>query len=342
MLRTRSARSARTAALLASLTLVALLGLQGLAFAQEIVVYSGRSEALVAPVFERFTQATGIRVVARYGDTAQLAAAILEEGQRSPADLFFAQDAGALGALAAAGRLEVLPSHVLDRVDPRLRSPEGLWVGITARARVIAYNTELVPAEALPQSIWDLLDPRWRGQIGWAPTNGSFQAFVTALRVLEGDDRAEKWLRGMLANQPRSYANNRAIVDAVGRGEILLGLVNHYYLFQLLAQYGEDFPARNHHTRGDAGAIVNVAGVGILDSSRNKEAALRLIEFLLSPETQQYFTNENAEYPVLLGSQVQTNPLLVPLDEIATPEIDLSDLADLEGTLDLLQRTGVL
>src|SRR5690606_39769080 len=119
--------------------------------------------------------------------------------------------------------------------------------------------SELVPAEALPQSIWDLLDPRWRGQIGWAPTNGSFQAFVTALRVLEGDDRAEEWLRGMLANQPRSYANNRAIVDAVGRGEILLGLVDHYYFFQLHAQYGEYLPARTLLTRRDSGSIFNVA-----------------------------------------------------------------------------------
>ncbi|HEY8417445.1 MAG TPA: iron ABC transporter substrate-binding protein [Limnochordales bacterium] len=342
MLRTRSARSARTAALLASLILAVVFGFHGTAAGQELVVYSGRSEALVAPVFEQFTQATGIRVVVRYGDTAQLAATILEEGQRSPADVFFAQDAGALGALAAAGRLEVLPPHVLEAVDPRLRSPEGVWVGVTGRARVIVYNTDLVSKDELPQSIWDLLDPRWKGRIGWAPTNASFQAFVTALRVLEGEDRAEQWLRGMLANQPRAYPNNRVIVDAVGRGELLLGLVNHYYLYQFLAQAGDSFPARNHHTRGDAGAIVNVAGVGILDSSRNKEAALRLVEFLLSEETQQYFTDENAEYPVLQSGQVRTNPLLVPLDEIDTPNIDLSDLADLEGTLELLQRVGVL
>lgn len=342
MLSTLSARSTGTAALFTALVLVALLALHGVAAAQELVVYSGRSEALVAPVFEMFTEATGIPVVVRYGDTAQLAATILEEGRRSPADVFFAQDAGALGALAAAGRLDVLPAHVLEPVDPRLRSSEGLWVGITGRARVIAYNTELVPEEALPASVWDLLDSRWRGQIGWAPTNGSFQAFVTALRVLEGDARAEEWLRGLLANQPRVYPNNRAIVDAVGRGELQLGLVNHYYLYQFLAQHGEGFTARNHHTRGDAGAIVNIAGVGILDSSDDKELALRLVEFLLSEEIQQYFTDQNAEYPVLLSSSVKTNPLLVPLDDIETPNIDLSDLADLEGTLELLQKVGAL
>ncbi len=337
-----SARSAGSAALLLSLLLLALFGFQAVAGAQELVVYSGRSEALVGPVLDQFAKATGIRVVVRYGDTAQLAATILEEGQRSPADVFFAQDAGALGALAVAGRLVPLPAHVLDPVDPRLRSPEGLWVGVTGRARVIAYNTDLLSKDELPQSIWDLLDPRWKGQIGWAPTNASFQAFVTALRVLEGDARAEQWLRGMLANQPRSYPNNRVIVDAVGRGELLLGLVNHYYLFQFLGQVGESFPARNHHTVGDAGAIINVAGVGILDSSANKDAALRLVEFLLSEETQQYFTNENAEYPVLVGSSVQTNPLLVPLDDINAPNLDLSDLADLEGTLELLQKVGAL
>src|SRR5690606_13157425 len=156
MLSTLSARSTGTAALFTALVLVALLALHGVAAAQELVVYSGRSEALVAPVSEMFTEATGMPVVVRYGDTAQLAATILEEGRRSPADVFFAQDAGALGALAAAGRLDVLPAHVLEPVDPRLRSSEGLWVGITGRARVIAYNTELVPEEALPASVWDL------------------------------------------------------------------------------------------------------------------------------------------------------------------------------------------
>lgn len=310
--------------------------------AQQLVVYSGRSEQLVGPLFEKFTEETGIRIVARYGDTAQLAALILEEGRRTPADVFFAQDAGALGALTAANRLQVLPDYLLEPVDPRLRSKEGYWVGTSGRARVIAYNTRHVPEDSLPMNIWDLTDETWRGRIGWAPTNGSFQAFVTALRVLEGDARAEQWLRAIMANRPRVYPNNRAIVDAVGRGEVHVGLVNHYYLFQFLAQHGEQFGARNHYTTGDAGAIINIAGIGVLDGTNKKDAALRFVEFLLSEEAQQYFTDNNYEYPVLSAGNVRTNDLLLPLADIDTPDIDLTNLHDLQGTLELMQKVGAL
>lgn len=314
----------------------------GYAQGETLVIYSGRSEVLVQPLIDRFVATTGINVRVRYGDTAELAATILEEGDRSPADVYWAQDAGALGALEAYDRLSPLPDELLARVDHRLQSPAGVWVATSGRARVVAYNTRLVPPSELPESIWGFTDPKWRGRIGWAPTNGSFQAFVTALRLLEGDERAEKWLRGVLANQPRVYRNNTAIVDAVGRGEIHVGFVNHYYLHRFLAEQGEKFPVRNHHTSGDAGAIINIAGAGILKSSRAKEAALRFVEFLLSPEAQEYFAQEVYEYPVLLGVEIEINPHVIPLDEINAPHLNLGDLKDLEGTLEMLQRVGVL
>lgn len=308
----------------------------------QLVVYSGRAEPAVKPVFERFTEETGIQIVVRYGDTAQMAATIIEEGRRSPADVFFAQDAGALGSLSAAGMLTTLPDELLQRVDGRLQSPLGHWIGTSGRARVLVHNTDLVPVADAPDSIWELLDPKWRGRIGWAPTNGSFQVFVTALRVLEGEDEAARWLRGILANNPRVYPNNRAIVDAVIRGEISVGFVNHYYLFQFVDQHVGALPARNHFTTGDAGAIMNVAGVGVLESSANKESALRFVEFLLSDWAQQYFTDNNFEYPVVVAGSVRTNADLPPLAELDVPDIDLSNLSDLEGTLELLQRVGVL
>lgn len=309
---------------------------------QQLVVYSGRAEPAVKPVFDRFTEETGIRIVVRYGDTAQMAATIIEEGRRSPADVFFAQDAGALGSLSAAGLLTTLPEELLQLVDHRLQSPAGHWLGTSGRARVLVHNTDLVPVSDAPQSIWELIEPQWRGRIGWAPTNGSFQAFVTALRVLEGDEVAGQWLKGILANNPRVYPNNRAIVDAVIRGEISIGFVNHYYLFQFLAQHDGPLPARNHFTSGDAGAIINVAGVGVLETSNNKDAALRFVQFLLSEWAQQYFTDNNFEYPVLKAGDIRTNEELPPLAELDVPDIDLSNLSDLEGTLELLQKVGVL
>ncbi|MGB9738371.1 extracellular solute-binding protein, partial [Chloroflexus sp.] len=194
----------------------------------KLVVYSGRSESLVGPFFTQFTEATGIPVEVRYGDTAELAATILEEGANSPADLFFAQDAGALGALAAADVLIPLPTDVLNQVEARFRSSDGRWVGISGRARVVVYNTNKLTEADLPRSITGFVDPQWRGRVGWAPTNGSFQAFITAMRVQLGEEATRKWLEGMIANEVKTYERNAAIVQAVAAGEIDVGFVNHY------------------------------------------------------------------------------------------------------------------
>ena len=329
---------------LALLGLGVLGGQAGAAARQDrgpVVLYSGRLEALVGPILEEFERSTGIDVEVRYGDTAELAATLLEEGNRSPADVFFAQDAGALGAVASAGLLEVLPQRLLERVEPRFRSPAGQWVGVSGRARVVAYSTERVRPEELPDSILGFTDPRWKGRIGWPPTNGSFQAFVTALRHTAGEEAARRWLLDIKANGARSYRNNVAIVQAIATGEIDVGFVNHYYLYRFLAERGPSFPVRNYHTRaGDAGAMVNVAGVGLLKSSRHREAALALIDFLLSRRAQEYFARETFEYPLVAGVPVHQD--LPPLSSIRTPNIDLGSLADLEATLDLLWETGVL
>ena len=307
-----------------------------------LVVYSGRSENLVAPIIEQFAEATGIDVEVRYAGTSELAATILEEGANSPADVFFAQDAGALGELAKAGLLAPLPSTILDQVATDLQSVNGDWVGISGRARVLVYNTEELTEADLPADIWGLTEEQWKGRVGWAPTNASFQSFITALRVLEGEERAREWLEAMIANDVQSYDGNSAIVEAVAAGEIAVGLVNHYYLYQFLAEQGEDFTARNYYfPTPNAGSIINVAGVGILNTAQNTDAATQFIEFLLSQQGQQYFASETFEYP-LAGEGIEMPEILLPLDEIATPEIDLSDLADLAGTLELLQEVGAL
>ncbi len=306
-----------------------------------LTIYSGRSEALVAPLIEQFEQESGLDVEVRYGESAGLAATILEEGPNSPADVYFGQDAGALGALAKAGRLAALPEDILNQVDSRFRSPDDFWVGTSGRARVVVYNTETLSEVDLPDDIFGFCDPAWEGRLGWAPTNGSFQAFVTALRVAEGEDRAREWLSCIQANDPQVYPKNTPIVAAVGAGEIDAGFVNHYYLYRFLAE-DPDFPARNYHPRsGDTGAMINVAGAAIVDSADNRQAAETFINFLLNKEAQEYFNSETNEYP-LAGQDIQLNPLLTPLSDIQTPDIDLSNLNDLEGTLQLLQELGIL
>ena len=306
-----------------------------------LTVYSGRTESLVGPIFERFARDTGIDVRPRYGDSAELAGALLEEGANTPADLFFSQDAGALGAVAAQGRLQPLPAETLQRVDPKFRARDGSWVGVSARARVMVYNTNALSPNDLPDTLAGLPESRWRGKIGWAPTNASLQASVTALRLLEGDAAARRWLEGIKANEPKAYRNNSAVVQAVANGEVEVGLVNHYYLYGFIKDQGPSVSARNYHPRGGgAGAIVNVAGVGVLKGSKNAAAAQRLVDYLLSAESQQYFSQETFEYPLVAG--VPAHPDLLPLGQINQPDVDLSNLADLEGTLRLMREVGVL
>ncbi len=310
-----------------------------------LIIYSGRSENLVGPLIEQFEAETGIDVEVRYGSTAEMAALLLEEGDRSPADIFYAQDPGGLGAIQAENMLSDLPDHVLTQVPDRFASPDDDWVGISGRARVVTYNTNAItdPATQLPDDMMGFTDPVWNGRIGWAPTNGSFQAMVTAMRQVWGDEQTRDWLAGIQANNPVVYDSNTPAVAGVGAGEVDVAFVNHYYLYRFLAEEGEDFAARNYFLPGGGpGSLLMVSGAGILNSAENRAAAEQFINYLLSPEGQQYFADETYEYPVIAG--VTINPLLPPLDSIDTAAvaIDLADLSDLQGSVEMLSELGIL
>ena len=306
-----------------------------------LVVYSGRSESLVAPIIEQFEEVTGINVAVKYGKTGEIAATILEEGGNSPADVFFAQDPGGLGEVANAGLFETLPTSITEKVPTWARSPESEWVGISGRARVVVYNTDNLTSDQIPTKMEDFTKSEWKGRIGWAPTNGSFQAMVTAMRVVWGEEKTREWLLGIQANEPKVYPKNTPTVAAAGAGEVDVGFVNHYYLYRFLAEEGEDFGARNYHVvDGGPGGIILVAGGGILKSAENKENAERFFNFMLSRVAQQYFAGQTYEYPLVDG--VNTNRLLTPLDEINNPDIDMASLEDLAGTQMLLRDLGIL
>jgi len=306
-----------------------------------LVIYSGRSENLVGPLIEQFKASSGLDVEVRYGSTPEIAATLLEEGANSPADVFFAQDPGGLGAIANAGLLATLPENIVGAVKEEFRSPDGLWVGVAGRARVVVYNTELLTPADLPDDLAAFTDPAWAGRIGWVPSNASFQAMVTAMRVLWGEDETRAWLEGMQANSPVVYEGNAAVVEAVAAGEVEVGLVNHYYLYRFLAEQGESFPARNHFlSSGGPGSLLMVAGAGRLAAGANEENALKFIEFLVSQEAQEYFTGETNEYPVIEG--VAAPEGLTPIAELNRADIALTQLADLQGTTLLLQEVGAL
>ena len=307
-----------------------------------LVVYSGRSEELVGPLFTQFTTETGIPVETRYGDSAELAAQLVEEGDRTPAQVFFAQDAGALGAVAAEGLFAQLPAAAATAVPENYRSPEGTWTGVTGRARVIAYDPRQVSEAEVPESIFDLTDPKWKGKIGIAPTNASFQAFVTAMRVSQGDEVTKQWLEGLVANDAQTYEKNALILDAVDSGQIALGLINHYYLYEKAQELGPDnVTAKIKFSKpGDPGALVNVAGVGILSSAADNPNAAAFVEWLLSAPTQEWFVTNTGEYPLLPG--VAALEGLPPLDSLRGPDVPLAELADLPGTLAMLEDVGLL
>ena len=311
------------------------------ATAEKLTVYSGREEELVEPLFERFEEETGIDVDVRYADSAELAATIAEEGANSPADVFFAQDPGSLGAVANQGLLAELPDEVLERVDERWRDPDGRWVGTSGRARVVAYNTDALNEDELPDSIFDFTDPEWKGKIGLPPTNASFQAFVTALRLSEGEERAREWLEGIKANDPKFYEKNTPVVEAVAAGEIDVGFVNHYY-FYLVKEEQPDASVANHFLApGDPGSLVSVAGAGIVAGTDTLDAAVRFVDFLLSEDAQRFYVDEaeEAEYPLVEGIAPKAD--LPPLDELKGPDVPLEALGpELERTLELLSETG--
>lgn len=303
---------------------------------ESITIYSGRSETLVAPLFEKFTDETGIGVEVRYGDSADLAAQILEEGDNRQADVFFSQDAGSLGALEVENILVELPSRITSLVPSIYQSGTGKWVGVSGRARVINFNPETV--SEVPSSVLDLMDPVWKGRVGIAPTNASFQAFVTALRVLKGEGVARDFLVAMKDNAVL-YESNDVILEAVEAGQVDVGLINHYYWYAKAKEIGTENMTSKiaWFESDDIGNLVNVAGVGALNSS---ESTLKFIEWLLSKETQQFFVDSTFEYPLVEGVVPAADlPALVSINK---PEIDLTSLSSLQTTLELLSDVGLL
>lgn len=307
--------------------------------AQSLLVYSGRGEDLVQPLMEDLDEQTDFNIEVRYAPSTELAAQLRTEGEDTPADVFYAQDAGSLGAVAEAGLFATLPDDILNLVEPRFRSSTGAWVGVTGRARVINYNTNNVSEDELPSSIWDLTNDKWEGRVGWAPQNSSFQSFVTALRHVEGEDRARQWLEEMMDNNVQSYGDNTPIVKALNRGEIDIGLVNNYYLHQLREE-NENFSVGEHYTDGDAGSMINVSGIGRLAPSNKEEIAHEFIRLLLEQEAQQYFASETYEYPLIPGVEPPAGQR--PLSEIETPDINLGNLTDKEQTTELLRDVGAM
>jgi iron(III) transport system substrate-binding protein len=306
-----------------------------------ITLYSGRIPPAIGGAVDTYEAEADRDVQVRFAETADLAATLVEEDENTPADVFFAQEAGAIGAVAERGLLAQLPADILSRVPAEFRDPDGRFVGVTGRARIIAYGED-IDASAVPDSPLELTNPQWRGRVGWGPPTASLQQYVTALRLRHGDEAAREWLERMVANETVEYPNNVAIRDAIAAGEIDLGLINHYYVAQAIAAEGSDYPVRVSFPPRGLGSLLLATSVGVLAASDRKDEAFDFVRSLLSPESQRFFTTSSKEYPLARG--VERDPsLTVPLREIpATGGEQLADVTELQATIEMMQETGAL
>ncbi len=305
-----------------------------------ITVYSGRNEELIGPVLQAFSNTTGHKVEARYGSSSELALLIQTEGKSSPADVFISQSPGALGLLAGEGLLIELNDDIVAQVPERYAASDATWVGITGRVRVVVYNRDLVESTHLPASVLELTEPFYVGRVAVAPANSSFQDFVTAMRNELGDDATRTWLEGMATNGAPNYPKNSAIVEAVGRGEVEMGLVNHYYNLRAL-EADPSLPSVNHYLDAeDLGSLVIITGAAVLGSSDDQDSSQELLEYLLSEKAQGEFVAHTQEYPLVEGVEVPQG--LPPLAGYAADTIDYELLGGgLGATIELIRESGI-
>jgi iron(III) transport system substrate-binding protein len=313
------------------------------ALSGELTLYSGRGEPLVGQLISFIEDLyPDLTIRPRYNSAAELVNQIETEGSNSPADVFFSVNAGSLGALKDRERTVELPTEVLDMVPDQFHDPDGTWIGTSGRARTIPYNTNELSDDDVPDDIFAFPETEaFQDAIGCAPTYSSFQAFVTAMRALNGESETREWLNGMLElGLDPNYPDEFLVSQAVADGELRAGFANHYYIQRVLAGR-PNAPISTAFTEGDAGAIFNVAGACVLDTASDADLAANFVRHLLSAEAQDYFARTTFEYPLVPG--VEPIGRLPSIDELNPPEnLDLTQLSDLEGTVDLLRDVGML
>ncbi len=331
----------RTFLTAAGATVAATTGFAGcLGSDGELTIYSGRTEDQIQPIFRAVEDEMGITIDDRYGDSAGMVGQIEEEGEDSPADLFYTQDSGTLGQLKTAGRTADLPESVVETVPESYRDPDGTWTGVSGRTRSIAYNTDEWDSEELPDDIFEYAtDDRFDGELGWRTDSGSFLSFIRAMMIEYGEDDTRDWVEGLQDLEINNYEGGSTTPQAVADGEVTIGLVNHYYVGRLIED-DEEAPINVTFTDGDVGSLFNVSGVAIVDTAADIDLAQEFVETVLTDGIQDQFVELNAEYPIV--DDVEYVGDLPQLDELNPPEFDLNELADVTPAQDLLRDVGIL
>jgi len=307
-----------------------------------ITLYNGQHEQTTAALVAAFEKQTGIHVAVRSGDEAELADQIMQEGSSSPADVFYTENTPVLEALREHGLLARIAPATLAQVPGLYDSAQGDWVGVSARVSVLVYNTSLVKPSQLPSSILELAEPKWRGKLGFAPSETDFQPLITAITKLDGVTTAERWLKGLQANS-KLYPDNETVVAQVNDGESAVGIINHYYWFRLRAELGQGamHSALHYYAPGDPGDLINISGAAILKSSSRQADAQRFLAFLVSHTGQETIAHSHSyEYPLRAG--VPPAPGLRPFAQLHPVSVTPAELGDGSAALALEQKLGLL
>ena len=308
----------------------------------KLVIYSGRSEALIQPVLDAFqSKYPKVEILIKAGSNSALANALIEEQSNPQADIFITTEMFTAQSLAQKGIFQSYFPKGAESLSAEFIGPNQTWIGLTRRARVILYNADLVAPEELPASIFDLTNPKWKGQVAAAgSTNGGMQAHIAAMRKLLGEEATANWLKGLLANNVTFFGGHTDVRKAVGAGEFKLGLVNHYYYHLQKAEgsnVGIIYPDQDE---GQIGLLTNITAAAIVRGAQNLPAAQALLDFLVSPEGQKLFAEGNYEYPLLPGVPLREG--VTPLENFRLAAIDIPSIAlDLEATFKLMEVVGL-
>lgn len=309
--------------------------------ANRLVLYNGQHEQTTQALVSAFEKQTGIQVTVRNGDEDQLAEQIMQEGSRSPGDVFYTENSPALMKLAGQHLLAPVDKATLAAVPSADSSPAGNWVGVTARISALVYNTNALKPSQLPTSVMDLANPKWAGKLGIAPGETDFQPIITSIADTHGSAAALAWLKGVKANAgSHIYPDNETLTSEVNSGQVEIGLINHYYWYRLRAGLGAGamHSALHYFAPGDPGYVLNVSGAGILASSTHQAAAQKFLAFLISAAGQRIITQSDSfEYPLRPG--VAANSQLPPLSSLHPDPADtIAKLGDGSTALQLLQQ----
>lgn len=307
---------------------------------QTLTLYNGQHKKTTAAVVKAFTKATGIHVDVRNGHSSQLANQIIEEGGRSPADVFYSEESPPVLALANHSLLAPLKPETQQQIPQKYRAEDGTWSGISARSRIVAYNKSMIGSNELPESVLDFADKAWKDRVAYVPTSGAFQEQIVAIKLMKGHEAALNWLKGLKA-YGKPYNGNMSALRAVEAGDVATALINDYYWYSLAEELGEDNlqSAIFHQGQQDPGALITLSAAGIVKSSKNVEAAQAFMAFMVSAQGQQAIVDSVAEYPLRPG--VESPYDLKPFDELGSPDVTAADLGDAADALLLEREAGL-